>query len=271
MLPPMHVALNVLVVLIVNALPFWGVFGWNLDPAQLVLLFWFENLAITLLISARILVHRRLTRKRGHWNVQSKTVTKSGTRTTVKENRNGSALVAFFVPSLVFTLAHGIFLVILIKVLLPKGTDVTLFTEQVRLAVLTLLGALVLGFLGDLAGIRERPFAWIRQMSEHAFGRVVGIHLILLFGLFTVVMWGTSKYVLAAILALKLMADLGAVMPQMKTEEAPPKWLRFLSRFNKPGQESFEDYWRREHRQDVANHTRDEEVLTDEQIAALRQ
>lgn len=265
----MHLAIGVLVVLIVNALPFWGVFGWNLDPAQLVLLFWFENLANVVLISGRILIHRRLTRKRGHWSVHVKTTRTSGGRTTSKESGNGSALVGFLVPTLVFTLAHGIFIVILVKILL-KDADTTLFTGQIKIASLTLIGALVLGFFGDLVGIKEKPFAWIRQMSEHALGRVVGIHLILLFGIFTVVMWGTSKYVLAAILLLKLMADLGGVLPQMKTKEDPPKWLRFLSKFNKPGEESFEDYWRREHRQEEAAQTRDEEVLSEEDLAAIR-
>lgn len=267
MLLAMHTAVGVLVVLIVNALPFWGVFGWNLDPAQLVLLFWFENLANTVLISARILVHRRLTRKRGHFNVHMTTTTKRGGKTTTKVNRNGSALVAFLLPTLVFTIAHGIFLVILVKMLMPADADVAVFSSQIKLAGITLVAALTLGFFGDLVGIREKPFAWIRQMSELALGRVVGIHLILLFGLFTIVMWQTSKLVLGAILLLKLMADLSGVIPQQKMEEQPPKWLRFLGRFNKPGEESFEAYWQREHRQEKTAHARDEEVLSEEEYA----
>jgi hypothetical protein len=268
MLRRMHIAVGVLVVLIVNALPFWGVFGWNLDPAQLVLLFWLENLANTVLISGRILVHRRLTRKRGHFNVHVKTTTTRGGKSTTKVNRNGSALVAFLLPTLVFTLVHGIFLVILVKLLMPADdAGVALFSSQIKVASLTLVGALLLGFVGDLVGIRERPFAWIRQMSELALGRVVGIHLILLFGLFTVVMWQTSKFVLGAILLLKLMADLSGVIPQQKMEDKPPKWLAWTSRFNKPGEESFEDYWKREHRQEKSAHARDEEVLSEEEYA----
>lgn len=254
----MHVLIGLIVVLVVNALPFWGVFGWNLDPAQLLVLFWVENVANTVLIGARILIHRRLTRKRGHWDVPMQITTKVNGRVTRSESKRGTALLAFLLPCGIFTLAHGVFVFILAHWMLPAGTS--LFGDQIQLAVKGLLGAMVLGFLSDLVGIRQRPFAWIRQMSELAIGRVVAIHLLLLGGIFTMAMIGNSKIVLYAILGLKLMADLSSVLPQVKTKEEPPKLLRFLGRFNKPGEESFEDYWRREHRQEVAQHARDEEV-----------
>ncbi len=258
----MHIFIGLLVVLAVNALPFWGVFGWNLDPAQLLVLFWVENVAATVLISLRILIHRKLTRKRGHWNVKWTSTTKSNGVSRTESGSDGSALVAFLVPCGIFTAAHGIFVFLLARLLLPQGADVELFSAQVKLASQGLLVAMVLGFLSDLVGIRQRPFAWIRQMSELALGRVVAIHLLLLFGMFAIAaLQLDSKWVLGALLGLKLLTDLGGVFPQVKTEEAPPKWLRFLGRFNKPGQESFEDYWRREHRQETSQHASDEEVL----------
>lgn len=262
----MHILVGVIVVLVVNALPFWGLFGWNLDPAQLLVLFWVENAAATVLISLRILIHRSLTRKRGHWNVKWKSTTRSGGVTRTKSGSNGSALVAFLVPCGIFTAAHGIFVFILAGMLMPEGTDVGLFTSQVKLASQGLVVAMVLGFLSDLVGIRQKPFAWIRQISEFTLGRVVAIHLLLLFGMFAMSWYGSSKIVLGALLGLKLLTDLGGVFPQMKTEETPPRIFRFLSRFNKPGEESFEDYWRREHRTEMSQHAKDEEVLRPDKV-----
>jgi hypothetical protein len=266
----MHILIGVIVVLAVNALPFWGVFGWNLDPAQLLVLFWVENVANTVLIGARIVIHRRLTRKRGHWSVATKTTTRINGVTRTKASTSGSALVSFLIPCGVFTAAHGIFVFLLARLLLPESADVDLFSAQVVLAAKGLLLAMVLGFVSDLVGISERPFAWIRQMSEVAFGRVVAIHLLLLGGIFAMAVLGSSKIVLGALLAVKLLADLASVLPQAKMKDEPPKMLRFLGRFNKPGKESFEDYWRREHRQEESQKARDEEVLTEQELRELK-
>ena len=54
----------------VNAVPVAGVFlaGW--DGATALSLYWWENLIGSLLIALRIVVHRALSRKRGHWRLQ---------------------------------------------------------------------------------------------------------------------------------------------------------------------------------------------------------
>src|SRR5437899_7172224 len=59
--------LNLLFVLLVNAIPLYGVkvLGWS--ALTVVMLYWFENLLIAVFTCARIALHRQLTRKRGHW------------------------------------------------------------------------------------------------------------------------------------------------------------------------------------------------------------
>src|SRR5258708_21491936 len=58
--------LNLLFVLLVNAIPLYGVkfHGWS--ALTVVVLYWFENLLIAVFTCARIALHRQLTRKRGH-------------------------------------------------------------------------------------------------------------------------------------------------------------------------------------------------------------
>ncbi len=257
----MQILVSVLVVLAVNALPFWGAFGWNLDPAQLLVLFWVENVAATVLISLRIWIHRSLTRKRGHWNVKwTSTVTVDGEKRASKSSK-GSALMAFLLPSASFTAAHGILVYLLSGMLKPEGADPELFSSQVKLASQGLLIAMSFGFLSDLVGISRRPFAWIRQISEYALGRVVGIHLLLVFGMFGMGALGLdSKWVLGALLALKLLTDLSNLFPPLRGQETPPSWLGFMRYFDKPGKESFDDYWRREHRLEARQLAKDEEV-----------
>ena len=253
----MHIFFGLLVVLAVNALPFWGVFGWKLDPAQLLVLFWVENAANTVLISARILIHRRLSRKRGHWDVPANFTVLVNGKVTRAATTRGSALVAFLVPSGIFTLAHGAFVVILAQWMLPEGAS--LFSDEIRLGIEALLAAMLLGFVSDLVGIRERPFAWIRHIYEMALGRVVAIQLLIFGGIFTMAVVGDSQIVLVAILALKLLADLGSALPPAKTREKPPWYSRFLGRLRP----SFDEAWIRQHREEVAAHARDEEIWED--------
>jgi hypothetical protein len=57
--------------LLLNAVPAYGIakLGWS-APTVLVL-YWLENLAVALLTTLRIVLHRHWTRKRGHWREQT--------------------------------------------------------------------------------------------------------------------------------------------------------------------------------------------------------
>lgn len=278
----MNLAFSVLIVLAVNALPLWGLFGWELQVTQLLVLFWAENLLQTVLVGARMLLHRRLTRKRGHWNSRQQVIITTKTRhgfgaskvlgtTTQKVKENGSAFAAFALGAGMLTAGHAIFVVVLVFVLAPKdGSEFVLLSPDL-LKSLGILGlTLLAGFLTDLPGLAERPYAWIRKMTEWVLGRVVAIHLILLGGMFAIAFFKAPTLIVIALVAIKLMADLSGVLPQMKTGKEPPGCLRFLNLFNQPGKESFDAYWARSHQSEEQQNASDEEVLSEEELARMR-
>ena len=58
---------------------------------------------------------------------------------------------------------------------------------------------------------------------------------------------------------LKLLADLGGVLPQIQPTKEPPRWITWaVARFGKPGE--FERYWRETHVQEKREAEEDEQV-----------
>ena len=57
----------VLTVLLVNAVPLIGIHRYGWSAANVLVLYWFENLLIAICTCIRLLVHRHLTRKKGYW------------------------------------------------------------------------------------------------------------------------------------------------------------------------------------------------------------
>src|ERR1700680_2960757 len=90
-----------------NAVPAlcWFVGDWSAGTT--LVLYWLETLIGTLLLAARIILHRRIRPSKGHWNYQAPQGQASQTR------ENSPHLSAFLIPALVFTFAHGIFLAVL--------------------------------------------------------------------------------------------------------------------------------------------------------------
>ena len=95
--------LNLLFVLAINAVPLVGVKYYDWSALTVVALYWVENLLVAVFTCARILLHRVLTRKRGHWRTGQ-----LGTK--VNDKPSGLGLLGEYATmAFVFTLAHGIF------------------------------------------------------------------------------------------------------------------------------------------------------------------
>jgi hypothetical protein len=109
--------LNLLFVLLINAVPLVGVkmFGWSVGVV--LMLYWVENLLTAVFTTARIALHRALTRKRGHW--------RGGTLGTKVNNKpSGSGLLGeYALMAFVFTLAHGIFVVAIVFIIGENKPD----------------------------------------------------------------------------------------------------------------------------------------------------
>ena len=86
-----------------NAVPAFGWFVADWSAGTILVLYWMEKLINTLFVAVRILIHRRIRPTKGHRDYQAP-------QTQASQNKGGRStyLAAFLVPTLVFTVAHGI-------------------------------------------------------------------------------------------------------------------------------------------------------------------
>jgi hypothetical protein len=193
--------------LVVNAVPIWGLLfaGWSLST--MLFLYWLENLFNTFFIGARIWLHRRLTRKRGHWMaVELKaTATVNGKPLAVPT----TLLTNFVGSNLIFALAHGIFVALLVFGILERRPS----PAALGRGVLWLLAAMTLAFLLDARTIRRQPFSWIRARVDGALGRMVVVHLALIGGVFFLAATGRETSFFLVFVLLKALFDLLSALP----------------------------------------------------------
>ena len=214
--------LNLLFVLLVNAVPLYGVreLGWS--ASTVVVLYWFENLLTVFFTCARIALHRTLTRKRGHWRAGQ-----LGTKVNDKPSTAG-LLGEYATMAFVFTLAHGIFVGAFVLIGgQDHGDDPrwafsrAQFVQGAQWMAL----ALVADFTVDAATMRGRSFAWLKAYVGARMGRVIIMHLAIIFGMWGMMATESPFAVLYVLIGLKTLWDLvasGSGVKQLPDE--PPAW-----------------------------------------------
>lgn len=199
----------VLQVLALNAVPLYGVYRAGWSWGTILALYWCESVLGGLAVALRMVVHRRLTRKRGYWRPHL------GLKLTLNDvPRTFRSFVAeFLTASLGFNVAHGILLALLLGWVVDRdpGAAVHLaaLKRPLELFVLVLTASLAV----DLQAVRSRPFAWIRGLAEGAARRLVAIHLTLLAGFFGAQILGAPRTAFGVFAVLKLLADLAGALP----------------------------------------------------------
>lgn len=244
--------------LAVNAVPLWGLLhGWSLGT--LLLLYWCENLLNTVFIGGRIWLHRKLTRKRGHWIVvetPKAPPTFGGRPTATPEARRTTVLAQFVQANLIFSLAHGVFVLLLVFLVLPGGPS----AKDLERGVAWLAAAMMVSFALDAAKIRTWPFAWIRQRCDAAVGRLLVVHLALIGGAFLLSLTARPSSFFAVFIALKLVLDLGLALPHAALSPGRvPLWLAWARPFAKPGK--VDEVWKEVASDELRKEHDDEEVL----------
>jgi hypothetical protein len=233
-------------VLGLNAVPLLGLFvgGWSTGTA--VALYWIETALTIPFVSARILLHRRLTRTAGHYGVQTEARSRLGG--TLRVTRGTTTHLAAFLSVMVpFVLVHGIFMAFLVFLILPRegGPAAAVALADLRRGAAAVGSFMAAGLLIDLVGIGRRPFRWIERITALAQGRVLVVHLTILLGLFALAITGLPTALFVIFAGLKTLVDLGGIWPERDSPE-PPALASWLDRVipSKPG-ETFVDYWRR--------------------------
>ncbi|AGA25415.1 DUF6498-containing protein [Singulisphaera acidiphila] len=218
--------LQMALTVVLNAIPAGGVIfrGWT--PATALTLYWCENLVAAILIAVRIAIHRRLTKKRGHYRFESNANAKG----RPSQGRfQVSYLGEFLATSLTFTLVHGLFLFALFAVVVKTNSD----TTQVFQGLRWMVAAQLVSFVLDLLQLSHWSFADLKKCADQALGRVVLIHLAIVGGMVIAAFSSRPEAFFAVFGCLKTLSDLTSRIPyNPKLGLEPPRWfLWFTNRF----------------------------------------
>jgi hypothetical protein len=256
-------------VLGLNAVPVGGVMlaGWSTGTG--LALYWCETLIGTAANAVRIARHRRLTGKRGHYRGQLGVEVNAGDDPPARRGGRGrtqwkSFLTEYLVGSLVFTFAHGLFLAIILGAVVKSWPA----KEDLLFGLAGMALFQVGGLAIDLFSLREWPFARLKFQVQSAMGRVVLVHVAIIFGM-GLVIWldkpGSFFWVFGG---LKTLSDIGGLFASKSAAQAgasaapaaPPKWAKSVIGKIAPG-EDFDAYWKRERERELAEAAADEEVV----------
>lgn len=231
--------LHLFAVLGVIAVPAFGWFGQHWSGATTVVVYWFENVAMCLLVIARIALHQRLSPKYGHFRYQG-----PGTG----GSSNSTFLSGFALISLAFCAAHGVFLAVILGLLIhnraPELAMIDLDWRSVGWGCLGVLAFLVMEFLTDLVNLRRWSFRDLECVANVGLGRIMVVHMTLLLGFAAIAATDAPGALFTVFVVLKSLAALSSVLPQWEPATPPRRLSNLMNRLPNvhPG-ERFEDYW----------------------------
>lgn len=248
---------HLLILLGVNAIPVagWFVDGWSAGTTLAV--YWFENVAAGLFVSARIAIHQRWSPRHGHFRYRAPKSDRHRSRRSFVEG--------FLVTSLAFSAAHGVFLGVILLVLDNNGqTDLAdVNWRSIGLGCMSVLVFLTTDFGVDLVRLRQWSFWQIEQTAYRGLGRVAVVHLTLVIGMFGVAVTDAPSALFGVFVVLKTLYSLSMVLPQWEPVTAP-EWLsRTVNRLpNALRGERFEDVWARDRAEETERRARNEQPWT---------
>lgn len=212
--------LHVLSILGVIAVPVVGWFTQDWSGGTTLAVYWFETLAASLFIVARIALHRRWSPRRGHYRYNGPGNEGGGRKPL------STFLSSFAVISLSFCAAHGVFLGAILFLLDHNGVGhlAQVDWRSAGFGCLSVLAFLTVGFVVDLFSLRSWSFRRLEQTASQVLSRVMVVHLTLLIGFVAIAVTDAPDTFFGVFVVLKTMASLSTALPQWEPRH-PPKWL----------------------------------------------
>jgi len=259
--------LKLLLVLALNAIPFYGALRLGWSVSTILALYWVENVMVIVATSARIVLHRRLTRKCGHWG---------GVQPQVEDGviwipPNGNAFLREYLGlSVLFTLAHAIFVVAIVFGMHQKHPDQSQWQfslEQFRNGAAAMAAVLAADLIADAGTLGRRSFAWLKVHVDRRSARVLILHIALIFGMFAIVTTDSPLALLGVLIGLKTLVDLSAswygereYMDDLPPE--PPRWAsRLVAAGGERTRDKFLETWQRDYARQQETARRNEQVM----------
>ncbi len=258
---------HLLIAIALNAIPLIGVWKFGWAGGTVLLLYWLESLLGHLATMVKIKRHAALTHKRGHH--QYIAVDARGAA--------GSYFSYFSSIALMFTIAHGLFLGVILAMLAhnkPEWVQFNVSWDNVKYGAILVAVLVSVDLAIDLRGIGKRSFLWIETVAGKRLTRVLVMHLTLIFGFAAMAMIESPIALLLVFIALKTMLDVaGSMVPDdglidVGYPEQPPRFLRWIERV-KPatgGKETLAEFWARGRKETLARRKRHEEVMSSGRI-----
>ncbi|HVJ81101.1 MAG TPA: DUF6498-containing protein [Planctomycetia bacterium] len=256
----MTILFRLLAVVAANAVVLYGVgfMGWG--GATALAVYWVETVVGSILVALRIWLHRRWTRKRGHFGSSYQvTITDHVRGTVTTKTKTGTFLGEYAILVIAFTLVHGLFLGAILFAFLKQKPD----PASTLLGVGLVIACQIAGFLADLPGLKSRPFAWIKKRAQGGLGRVGITHFAIIGGMAYAAWRGSPDSFLIPFAILKLLADVGGAFSDVPQRRTAPAWLVRLMNRVRPG-EDFAAHLASEFAEEDAKAAADEAVMPEE-------
>jgi hypothetical protein len=247
----------------VSGVPATGYFGAGWSIGTLLLLYWLETILMTVVVAALIVLHRRRTRKAGHWNSQYTVTTTRKGRTTTRSGET-TFLKSFLAVMVPFTAGHGVFVAAFAFLVFPEemGSAARVSGEALGDGMLAIALFLLVSLLFDLPGIGGRPFRWVESQANRAQGRMIVTHLTIIFGAAAMAAFEAPLAFLAVFVALKSLVDLGGLLPDRQAQPKVPRVAKALGRrLPKKEGKSFGEHYREALEAEQQKAEANEEVL----------
>ena len=188
---PPPVRISVLILIAVNLLPLGGVMFYGMTVFAVMVLFWAENVIIGILNVVRMLTLFKL-----------------------RGDLAALATAAFFTLHYgIFTLVHGFFVFLLFS---PDGPDSFGFSTLdagfgvFAIPLVALILSHTLSFLVNFLWQKEYLVVSADELMMQPYGRIVALHVTILFGGFVVMEMGEPLYALVLLILVKIAIDTAA-------------------------------------------------------------